>query len=399
MLPRIHTPYPLQWVGGLFSVIAPIFIKKNPNIVVLTSFHGDGYRGNTKILFEELLHHPTLKPVWLTRNKKVFSLISQKFGKENVCYTHSPMGLYRFAQASALLFTHGTSDFPYLRLPRRALRIQTYHGMPTKRGEYLRPGSDKPPNRLHTLILKYRFNPITHFLSTSPAVTKLFSSRFNIPEHKFITTGFPSSDPIISAQKQKHKLRELFPHAPTAQNYILYAPTYRKRSKTKWFPFFDVDLKDIASFLEQEQALLIFRPHPNEKLHFESFQSISEHFVFAGHKVVEDVNQLLIHSDVIITDYSSIYIEGLLRNIPCIFLPYDQQRYERGLIMPYEIMTPGPKVFSQEEFKIAIQKSLNDPFFYKNEREQVKKLFYSGTGDGQATQRVIQFLEKNLLQD
>ena len=116
-----RTPYLLQWAYGAVSIFFHLFYRKQPGLVVLTAFHGDGYRGNTRVLFESLLEHPTLKAVWLSRSPALVKRLSERFGKAVVCRTHSLAGLKMIARADVILLTHGTSDYPFIFLPRRAL--------------------------------------------------------------------------------------------------------------------------------------------------------------------------------------------------------------------------------------------------------------------------------------
>jgi CDP-glycerol glycerophosphotransferase (TagB/SpsB family) len=395
-MPGRKTPYPVQWAAGLLSVLLPRICPRDPFRVVLTSFHGDGYRGNTSVLFEKLCDHTFLRPVWLSRNSDLVHGLQAKFGKDRACLTHSIRGAKMLAGAGAVFMTHGTSDYPFMYLPRHAFRIQTYHGLPTKRGEYLRPDRDGPPNRLHQLVLAYRFRPITHFLSSSPLVTRLFSARFNLPETVFMDTGYPSADELINAGKPSPGFYgKLWPHAPRAGKLILYAPTFRRKSRTRWFPFDDLNLAGLASFLEEHDALLALRPHPNDGERLRHITGISNRFVIAGHTVVENVNLLVAGSDVIVTDYSGIYLEGLLRDIPAVFIPYDRQSYERGFPLPYDEVTPGPHVRTQAAFLKELEAALNRNDGFSDFREGVRSMFFSKT-DGNAAGRVIAFLEDNL---
>lgn len=401
------TAYPIQWAAGLLSCLLTGQIDKDPHRIVLTSFHGDGYRGNTRILFEKLCEHPVLKPVWLSRNPKLVGDLRMRFGDDRAGLMHSLSGIRTLQRAGAVFLTHGTSDYPFLRLPRHALIIQTYHGLPTKRGEYLRPHSDKKPSFLHRKILEYRFRPITHFLSSSPLVTELFSSRFNIPGERFLETGYPAYDAVSrletaskndtrNAPGPSRMFARFWPDAPEALKLILYAPTFRRVKQTRWFPFDDRDLHAIAGWLDEHNALMALRAHPNEGLDMRPYRRISPRFVPGGQESIEDVFELLPVTDVIMSDYSSISIEGLLLDIPVILLPYDLATYERGLPLPYEQMAPGPSVFTQKDLLSALEKALDRTDGCETERARVRDLYFS-SHDRSASERVIRFLEEQLI--
>lgn len=391
----MNTPKILQILAGLCSTISPHFFSKHPHKIVFTSFHGRGFRGNTKVIFEEMCHRNILDPVWLSVNSSIVNRIRNKYGKERAFLAHSPAGLAQLAKAGAVVFTHGTSDFPFLKLPRRAMRIQTYHGLPTKRGEYLRPKDDKEPGWLHKKVLEYRFRPITHFLSSSEEVTDVFSRRFNISKDKFLEIGYPVYDELMRNEKCHYSTLNLWPEAPHSDSVILYAPTFRILRKTRWFPFSDKDLHQIAEFLETKNALMAIRAHPNENFNYKKLSKISNRFVVADQSNIENINDVLLITDVIVTDYSSIYIEGFLKDIPAVFLPYDLQNYERGFAFPYDEVTPGPKAKTQKEFLVALTHALNSAPEYSEERQKLVSRFFSKT-DGKSTDRFISFLKSNL---
>lgn len=386
--------YLKQCFFGILSLITPQIVKTNPKRIVLTSFHGKGYRGNTKVIFEQLVDHPYFQPVWLSTDRIIVANIRGTYGEKYANEIHSFKGLLLLGQSAATLFTHGTSDFPFIYIPRSSVRIQTYHGLPTKKGEFLRP-NDQKPGFFHTLILNYRFKPISYFLSSSPIVTEIYASRFGLPKNRFLEIGYPAYDELIHRGISNKNVAHIWPEAPESEHLILYAPTFRKKNKTKWFPFEDYDIYEIADFLEKNNTLLALRSHPNETLQFDNYQKISARFVNASQKQVEDINTLIKLCDVILTDYSSVYIEGLLRDIPAIFIPYDIESYERGNPLPYERVTPGPKVSTQTQLLESLLEAINYPKAHSDERKRVKNLFFSNS-DGFSTDRLIRFLEDKL---
>lgn len=101
------------------------------------------------------------------------------------------------------------------------------------------------------------------------------------------------------------------------------------------------------------------------------------HIHFMNEDVIEDIALWLNCFDVLITDYSSIYLDYLLLNKPIIFLPYDQKEYlrKRGMNFPYGKVTPGPKPESQKEFLNCVEKALDGQDGYDSEREKCNSYF------------------------
>jgi|GEM_PF-1024360 len=389
--------YPRQLLFGFLSLLAPMRSRPIQGRVVMSAFHGDGYRGNTAVLFEALMRHDTLRPVWLSRNKDLVLALNRRFGHGSACLTHSVDGIKVLAAAHFILFTHGTSDFPFMRLPTHATIIQTYHGLPTKRGEYFRRDGDAPPSVLERLVYWHRYRRIDCFLSSSPLVTEIFSKRFGLPQAAFVETGYPCTDRLLHPSDRSALLARCMPPDLAARNprIWLYAPTFRTESRTRWFPFADLDAGELNRFLEERNLVILIRRHPNDGATADTWIEASPRIRDAGHETVEDVNELLVMCDGILTDYSGIALDGLLRDIPTVYLPYDVERYERGFPIPFEQFSPGPKPRTAREFMDALD---GIPFpDWRNERERVKRLYFSEP-DGRATERVIRFLEKRMVQ-
>lgn len=357
-------------------------------MLVFGSFHGDAYRGNTRALFEHFIKDKRFDVVWLTRNPDVVKNLQAQFGTKFVALLHSSTGLKLIRDATMVLYTHGISDFPFVFIPKRVKQFHTYHGLPTKRGEYMKTnGSESPPSVLHKMILHYRFSGITYFLSTSPFVSSIFAKRFNLQHSQMVECGFPSLDALITEGICVQK------SLPDTSHIVLYAPTYRRRDRTQWFPFEDMDWPDFTRFLEEHKITLVLRAHPNENLNIKPYQLHSHRITECGEL---PLNTLLRQTDAIITDYSGIYLEGLLLNIPPIFVPYDRHRYERGFPYDYDSVTPGPKAGTYSAFKMAILDALlNDAPSYSDLRNEVKSTFF-GVTDGKATERTAMFIEREL---
>lgn len=385
-----NVTYVQQWFFGLVSILAPLFWRKKPGLVVCTSFHGDAFTGNTAVMFAQLQSHPSLNIRWLTRNRRLKVRLEEEFGANKVALIHSWEGVRLLTQAKAVLLTHGTSDYAFMRLPKNAAIIQTYHGLPTKKGEYWRVDG-KSPGLLHRLALCYRFRKITHFLSTSPMVSALFAKRFNLTQNQIVETGFPYLNVLVSRPKTLDYVVKNFGQPPGCR-MILYAPTYRVRRRTKWFPFPDMDFERLNIWLEKQNAVLALRTHPNEKAALHDVLRLSQRCVLAGSDIEPDVTRLLAHCAGVVTDYSSIYLEGLLLDLPVVFLPYDLQVYERGQPVPYDAVTPGPKPGTFEAFLSSLEALLSGAPAYASERERVRGMYFSDM-QGKAVQRVTHLLE------
>jgi CDP-glycerol glycerophosphotransferase (TagB/SpsB family) len=233
-------------------------------------------------------------------------------------------------------------------------------------------------------------------------VSRIYAARFSLPAGAMLETGYPACDqlcrPAGTSVQKREAMARILPGTPPADRLILYAPTFRRRSKTRYFPFEDVDIDNITAFLEHQNALIALRSHPNDRSVAGAFARPGNRIVHAGHDRIEDVNHLLLLADAIVTDYSGIYLEGLLRDIPCIFLPYDRESYERGFPYPYDEHTPGPKPGTQSGFLECLARALSGDDAFSRHRAEIRDLYFTET-DGRSAERVITFIEEKLLRD
>ena len=93
-----------------------------------------------------------------------------------------------------------------------------------------------------------------------------------------------------------------------------------------------------------------------------------------------DINYLLPHTDLLITDYSSVYFDYLLLNRPIIFAPFDMESYQaidREFYEDYHLATPGPKCRNWDEVIETIDNILrgNDP--YAQSRIEKRHIYHS----------------------
>jgi CDP-glycerol glycerophosphotransferase len=123
--------------------------------------------------------------------------------------------------------------------------------------------------------------------------------------------------------------------------------------------------------------------------------SASPRVVLGDDRRIQDSVALLRRADAVVTDYSGIFLEGLLIDVPAVFVPYDLEEYERGLPWDYAAYTPGPKVHTFAEFLQACGAALADRRTGAAERRRVREAFFAHP-DGGATERVIDWLVQRL---
>ena len=97
-----------------------------------------------------------------------------------------------------------------------------------------------------------------------------------------------------------------------------------------------------------------------------------------------------------VTDYSSIYIDYLLLDLPLLFYCYDYNQYlaeDREMYFKYEDVTPGVKARDFDgllkELVIFAQDGRN---YAKKDRERIKNLFYCKKAQGPVGDELIKIM-------
>jgi CDP-glycerol glycerophosphotransferase len=190
---------------------------------------------------------------------------------------------------------------------------------------------------------------------------------------KIFYCGQARNDQLLKSSHAE-RLKKIIPENIVYDKIVLYAPTYRRHEQIKFFPFDDFLIEKLNAFLEKNKAVLFIRGHVNDSL---SKKITSERVRNLNQEQCADVQDVLNEVSLLVTDYSSIYIDYLLLDRPVIFVPYDLDCYtsECGFVVDdYNFWTPGPKVFDFESFINAMNEYFAGNDEYKEKRQTINKL-------------------------
>jgi CDP-ribitol ribitolphosphotransferase len=139
-----------------------------------------------------------------------------------------------------------------------------------------------------------------------------------------------------------------------------------------------------------DEYVLALRLHPKIKNFYKDDISAGGDYIDCSDYPSEQ--ELLLISDILITDYSSIMIEFALLNKPIVFFTYDYDSYlnkERGFYFDFKSTVPGPVVYDSNQLIDVIK---NHEFDESRILEFVKTQF--DEIDGHASERVVDYLLK-----
>lgn len=224
-------------------------------------------------------------------------------------------------------------------------------------------------------------------ISTSDFVTEYsFSKLFDYK--RIINSGYPRNDILINGVQDEKDLimanKSIYEFVKnTNKKVVIYMPTWRPYADIKN----PIDLNDLNTFCQENNILFIIKTHPftrnnsfydttfdeNEYMYKEEYENS-----VLFYPTTDDIYPLLGLSDLLITDYSSIYFDYLLLDKPILFFVYDKDIYlkEHGeFMLDFNEYTPGKKVFEYDELKnmIKIEEEANED---NNQRKRIRDMFF-----------------------
>lgn len=227
-----------------------------------------------------------------------------------------------------------------------------------------------------------------YLITSSKNIEDFYSEAFQISKDKIKPLGLPRADYYFENHNINDLKRDFFNKygIDSDKKIVLYAPTFRDKEKyNNVFNYLDLD-----KFNESlgDEYILALRLHPKIKDFYSGNISTEGKYIDCSDYSSEQ--ELLLISDILITDYSSIMIEFAMLNKPVVFFTYDFDSYlnkERGFYFDFKNTVPGPIVYDSNQL-IDIIKSKN--FNEKKLSEFVITQFDEINGD--ASKRVVDFL-------
>ena len=229
-----------------------------------------------------------------------------------------------------------------------------------------------------------------YLIVSSSNIQDYYSEAFQIPKTKIKPLGLPRADYYFEnhdIDDLKSKFFEKY-DLPGDKKIVLYAPTFRDEEKYNNV-FNYLDLEKFNDSLGDEYVLAL-RLHPKIKKFYSGEISSKGKYITCSDYPSEQ--ELLLISDILITDYSSIMIEFALLNKPIIFFTYDFESYltqERGFYFDFKSTVPGPVVYDSNQLIDVIK---SNSFDENKISEFVKTQF--NEMDGQSSKRVVDYLMK-----
>ncbi|MCK4911133.1 MAG: CDP-glycerol glycerophosphotransferase family protein [Thermodesulfovibrionales bacterium] len=377
-------------VFSLISRMLSIIFPPVKGLWVFGSWQGNKYADNARYLFEYVnREHPEIRAVWLTGNPEVLEHV-RSLGF-NARMKSGLIGYFLTLRAEAVVLTHFPSaiwcDVNRFALSSRSNIIQLYHGIHMKKFGYKE--EDIPLKRKVFAFLFSTLYDCNFLIATARETRRIYASIFPIPKERIVVTGYPRHDAFFDGESAL-----TWPRKDKLATKILYAPTFRVTTDKELALISDYgfDHGMIEDFLVRHNAELYIRLHPSHDnaSGMEIVRKIEEcsriHFFNQG-----DITELMRDFDIVVSDYSSVYLDFIFMDRPVVFAAFDLEDYVKhiGFYYDYSESSPGPKAGDWPEVMAFIEEAMEEPDKYAADRKRVREFFHDFY-DGDNSRRVFE---------
>lgn len=250
--------------------------------------------------------------------------------------------------------------------------------------------ADKIFGRTREGMLRHPFYKNYTFVSvSSPEVRWAYAQAMSLEDQMdtIVADGTSRTDIFFDKDAIALAYEHVYEKFPAARGkkIILFAPTFRGRIATARTAE-GFDLEKFAQAFRGEYVV-ITKHHPIARELPQIPADLNGSFAYDATSTLS-IEDLLMASDICISDYSSLIFEFSLFERPMLFYAYDLEDYFdwRGFYYPYEEMTPGPICRTNEEMIDWIRHK--DTKFDRQQVVDFRKKFMASC-DGHATERIL----------
>lgn len=381
----------ISYILKLFGFKYPIYLlsflmPRNKNKWLVGSYYG--FIDNGKYFFLNMeAKKSKINLIYIVNDRKISIELRGK--GVNCVYQRSAIGVWHLLTAKVYIGTHGLGwGLPRL-LSGGSKYVELWHGTPIKEIGYLdsisgfKEYKSKLLQGLHRLIFYFspQYSPKDLFIAPSSFVKNLFGRSFKLSDSCFIDTINPRCESFYweeaallrMSKRFNTKINDnLIQSLKKFNRRIIYLPTFRDADPDYLFGAgFNFEL--LNSLMKETNSIFILKLHPRSIIENLTINPDFENILLLPSDI--DLYNILPFMDVLVTDYSSVYIDFMhKKNGHTIFFPFDYEKYiscSRGLAFDYDTHISGIRVNSFKELLLAIK---NNEYISFDERKK-EKLF------------------------
>lgn len=361
--------------------LRPFRRRRRTRQVVL---YGHKLAGNLLAIYRYLKASATdIDVVFLTMDKRYHRELSAS-GVRSVLAT-SPACLRLLRQVDAVISDHGLHVMSPMLSLTDVKFFDVWHGIPFK-------GFDAGD-----FCVQHRYDEVW---VASPLLARLYVERYGFDAAKVKVTGYARTDRLVRRDEDTAAIkRRLRLDGPDVGKIVLFAPTWKQDANGRSIYPFGLSeqafLGALSTFAQRIEATFVIRAHLNTGSGANDAWSRIEH---RPHARFPDTEELLLISDILVCDWSSIAFDYLLLNRPTIFLDVAAP-FSKGFSLGPEYRF-GPVVSDMGTLLQMLECYAQQPPKYLlgfGERaEEVRRAVYNEFANGEAASSCVERLRDGL---
>jgi Putative glycosyl/glycerophosphate transferases involved in teichoic acid biosynthesis TagF/TagB/EpsJ/RodC len=306
--------------------------------IIFESYWGRSYECNPRALYEYVdKNYPEFETVLGLENP-----LTNVAGRGKVARRDSIKYYYYLARAKYFVNNVNFPDYCHKR--KGAVELQTMHGTPLKTLGLDAPGEVKPGKNMEMYLAK---NRRWDYLCVPSDYVAGIAKRAFKHRAQVIRSGYPRNDKLFQDNRPDRidAIKKNL-NIPLNKKVILYAPTWRAKNYFKM----ELDLPRLKKALGNDYVLIVkFHHFVASSVHLDVENM--EDFVY-NESAFDDIRDLYLISDILITDYSSVMFDFSLLDRPILLFTYDLENYRdnlRGMYFDIVTESPGPLCMTNDE--------------------------------------------------
>lgn len=318
--------------------IGGALLPTDDKLVIFVSFMGIGFNDSPKAIYDYMQSREEYKKyrcVWAFEHP-------EKYPELDTVKIDTPT-YFKIALKAKYWITNTNIERGLRFKKKNQIYLNTWHGIALKHiGNDVKGRND------------FNFDTVNHLVVSGNHDERVWKSAFNADEKTYLRCGMPRNEELWLANGERKRLMREKLGLPADKKVILYAPTWRestdggKSYEIKPPIHFDVWKKELGS-----EYIVLFRAHHQTTkvlgVKYDDFVRDASDY--------PAVNDLMIASDMLITDYSAIAFDYAVLCKPIFCYAYDYETYltERGTYFDIDDRYPNRSCRTEDELLSRIR--------------------------------------------
>jgi CDP-glycerol glycerophosphotransferase len=363
------------YVGSVFIRLLKLFLIPDEKLIVFNSFGGRKFDDSPRSIYEAIIkdsRFDNYKLVWAFCSPNDFTIQrGEKVKVDSLIYymkvLKARIWITNTTMTRALNFT-GINTFS----------LNTWHGSAIKKIGY-------DINDYGSVFSSKGNSSNDIYLAQSQYDIRVFSNAFHVDPFRIKVIGLPRNDELVEDNINRNLCIRKKLKIPIEKRIILYAPTFRDYLKdgADCVFKFPIDFNMWKRELGDEYIILLRVHHAVIKI-----LNLNENDYLRNVSSYPNLNDLMLVSDLLISDYSSIMFDFSILGKPIFCYTYDYDRYEKERGMYFDIRKELPSESDEDSLIKLIKEGDYSEFSEKTVRFREKYV----TEYGSASQKAVDII-------